>query len=164
MWVGIMADTHDRLPLIDEAVTRLNERNIGLVLHAGDFIAPFVVPHYKPLRANLIGVYGNNDAEREVLKSNFSELKAQIRGRFAEIDIGKMKIAMTHGEEEELLRSLIDVGSYDVVVHGHTHEVKTYTKGKTLVVNPGEICGYLSGESTLALLDTETLNVEIIYL
>lgn len=164
MLVGIMADTHDRLPLIDEAVNRLNERNIGLVLHAGDFIAPFVVPHYKPLRANLIGVYGNNDAEREVIKRCFSELKAQIRGRFAEIDIGKMKIAMTHGEEEELLRSLIDVGSYDVVVHGHTHEVKTYRKGKTLVVNPGEICGYLSGESTLALLDTETLNVEIIYL
>jgi len=164
MLLGVMADTHDRLPLIDEAVARLNESRVELVFHAGDFIAPFVVPHYKPLRASLIGVYGNNDAEREVLKRSFSELKAQIRGRFAEVDIGKMKIAMTHGEEDELLRSLIDAESYDVVVHGHTHEVNTYRKGKTLVINPGETCGYLTGESTIALLRTETLDVEIIYL
>jgi len=164
MLLGIISDTHDRLPLIEEAVALLNERRVELVLHAGDFVAPFVAPRLKPLKANLIGVYGNNDGEREGLKKKFAELNAQIRGRFAEINIGKTKIAMTHGDEEELLKSIIDAGSYDVVVHGHTHEVTTYRKGKTLVINPGETCGYLTGKPTIAILDAETLRVEVINL
>jgi len=51
MIVGIISDTHDRLPMIDEAVKRLNEMNVELVLHAGDYIAPFVASHFKPLKA-----------------------------------------------------------------------------------------------------------------
>ncbi|RLI45996.1 YfcE family phosphodiesterase, partial [Candidatus Bathyarchaeota archaeon] len=42
MLIGIMADTHDRLPLLDKAVKRLNEEKVKLVLHAGDYVAPFV--------------------------------------------------------------------------------------------------------------------------
>jgi len=164
MILGIMSDTHDKLPSIDEAVNRFNERNVELVLHAGDFISPFVVPRFKPLKARLIGVYGNNDAEREVLRKKFSELNDEIRGRFAEVNVGKMRIAMTHGDEEDLLKSLIDTETHDVLIYGHSHEVKTYKKGKMLVINPGENCGYLTGKSTIALLSTETLEVEILYL
>ena len=68
------------------------------------------------------------------------------------------------GEEEELLKSLINSESYDVIIHGHTHEAKTYQKGRTLVLNPGETCGYLSGKATIATLDTKTLEVKIIQL
>ena len=162
--LGVMADTHDRLPLIDRAVSEFNERGIELVLHAGDFIAPFVVPRFKPLKAKLIGVYGNNDAELELLKRKFAEMNSEIRGRFGEINIEGLKIAILHGEEDELLKSLIDTGSYNVIVHGHTHKAETYKKGGTLVVNPGETCGYLTGESTIAVLDTKTLEVEKIQL
>jgi len=162
--IGIVADTHDYLPLVDKAVERLNEEGVKLVLHAGDYIAPFVVPHFKPLKANLIGVFGNNDGDRELLKKRFSELGAEIRGRFAEVTTEGLKIGMVHGAEEELLRSIINVEGYDVIVHGHTHEAKTYRKGKTLVVNPGEVCGYLTGKSTMATLNTQTLDVKIIRL
>ena len=164
MMLGVMADTHDRLPLIDRAVSEFNERGIELVLHAGDFIAPFVVPRFKPLKAKLIGVYGNNDAELELLKRKFAEMNSEIRGRFGEINIEGLKIAILHGEDDELLKSLIDTGSYNVIVHGHTHKAETYKKGGTLVINPGETCGYLTGESTIAVLDTKTLEVEKIQL
>lgn len=162
MIVGLIADTHDRLPLIDKAVTRLNEEKVEFVLHAGDYVAPFVVPHFKPLKAKLIGVFGNNDGDRELLKKRFSELGAEIRGRFAEVTIDGLKIAMLHGEEEELLRSLINTQSYDVIVHGHTHEAKTYRKERTLAINPGEACGYLTEKPTIATLNTKTLDVRII--
>lgn len=164
MLLGVMADTHDRLPLIDRAITQFNARGVMLVLHAGDFIAPFVVPRFKPLESRLIGVFGNNDAELETLRRNFAEMNGEIRGRFAEIGVERLKIAMLHGEEEELLKSLINAGSYDIVVHGHTHEVKTYRKEGTLVINPGEACGYLTGKATIAVLDTQTLRVEVIQL
>jgi hypothetical protein len=164
MIVGIIADTHDRLPLLDRAVKRLNEEKVELVLHAGDYVAPFVVPHFKPLKADLIGVFGNNDGDKDLLKKRFAELGAEIRGKFAEVTVDGLRIALLHGDEAELLRSLIDVESYDVVVHGHTHEAKTYKKGKTLVINPGEVCGYLSEKSTIAILNTKPLDAKTIHL
>jgi len=164
MIVGIIADTHDRLPLLDKAVKRLNEEKVELVLHAGDYVAPFVVPHFKPLKAHLIGVFGNNDGDKELLKKRFTELGAEIRGKFAEVMVDGLRIALLHGDETELLLSLIDVGSYDVIVHGHTHEAKTYKKGKTLVINPGEACGYLSEKPSIAILNTKPLDAKTIHL
>lgn len=164
MIVGIIADTHDRLPLLEKTVERLNRERVELVLHAGDYISAFAVQRLKPLKAHIIGVFGNNDGDKESLKERFAELDAEIRGRFAEVKVDGMKIAMLHGEEEELLHSLIDTEGYDVVVHGHVHEAKTYRKGRTLVINPGEVCGYLTEKSTIAILNTETLGVKIIQL
>ncbi len=160
----MIADTHDRLPLLDKAVKRLIEERAELVLHAGDYVAPFVVPHFRALKADLIGVFGNNDGDKELLKNRFTELGAEIRSRFAEVRVDGLRIALLHGDEAELLLSLIDLGSYDVIVHGHTHEAKIHKKGKTLVINPGETCGYLSKESSIAILNTKPLDARIIHL
>lgn len=60
MRIGVIADTHDRLPFIERAVQRLNEEEVELVLHAGDFIAPFVTSTFEPLEARMIAVFGND--------------------------------------------------------------------------------------------------------
>ncbi|UCD39976.1 MAG: metallophosphoesterase [Candidatus Bathyarchaeota archaeon] len=164
MIIGIMADTHDRLPLVDKAVRMLNEEEADLVLHAGDYIAPFVIPRFRPLKAKFIGVFGNNDGERIGLKMKFREINAEIHGNFAEVTVDGLRITLMHGSEEELLRSLINVESHDIIIHGHTHEAQTYRKGKTLVINPGEVCGYLTERSTIALLDSQTKEARIIEL
>ena len=164
MIVGIMADTHDRLPLVDKAVKVLNEQNVELVLHAGDYIAPFVIPRFKPLKATFIGVFGNNDGDKNLLKRKFEEINAEIHGNFAEVAVDGLKIALLHGSEEELLQSLINVESHDIIIHGHTHEAKTYRKGRTIIINPGEVCGYLTEKSTIALLNSQTKEVKIIEL
>jgi len=165
MLIGLIADTHDNLPMVDKAVKKLNEMNVGLVLHAGDYVAPFVIPKLKELKAKLIGVFGNNDGDRELLKKRFSEYKdLEVHGNFAEIIVGGLKIALLHGDEEELLEALINSQSFDIVVHGHNHKTDVYQKGKTLIVNPGEVCGYLTGKSTIALLDTDRREAEIIEL
>lgn len=164
MILGIMADTHDRLPLVDKAVKMLNEQNVELVLHAGDYIAPFVVPHFKPLKAKFIGVFGNNDGEKNGLKQKFKEINAEIHESFADIAVDGLRIALLHGSEAELLQALIDVESHDIIVHGHTHEAKAHRKGKTLIINPGEVCGYLTEKSTIALLNSKTKEVEIVEL
>jgi putative phosphoesterase len=165
MLIGLMSDTHDNLPLVDKAVKRLNEENVELVLHSGDFVAPFVIPRFKAIKAKLIGVFGNNDGEHELLKNRFGENEAlEIRGKFAFLKVDGLKIALLHGEETELLEALIECGGFDVVIHGHFHEAKSYTKGKTLVVSPGEVCGYLTGRSTIGVLDTAKREVRIIEL
>jgi len=159
--IGIISDTHDNLPLIDRAVERLNRTGVGMVLHAGDYISPFTVSHFKPLKAKTIGVCGNNCAERILLKRLFKEIGGDLRGFFAQVSMNGLKIALLHGHDEELLNSIINSGAYNVVIHGHTHQAKTQRVGGTLVINPGEVCGYLTGRSTMATLDLKTLDVEI---
>jgi len=165
MLIGLIADTHDNLPMVDRAVKRLNVENVELVLNAGDYVAGFVIPRFKELKAKLIGVFGNNDGDHELLRKRFSENKRlELRGNFAEITADGLKIALLHGGDVELLEALIDQERFDVVVYGHTHIAEIRRKGETLVVNPGEVCGYLSGKSTLALLDTVKREAKIIEL
>ena len=155
MLVGIMADTHDNLPMVSRAVENLNAAKVELALHAGDYIAPFVIPKFFELTARLIGVFGNNDGDHQLLTKRFKETgDCEIRGKFADVNADGFRIALLHGDETELLRTLIDCGGFDAVVHGHSHEGAIVRKGKTLVVNPGEVCGYLTGKSTIAVLDT----------
>ena len=165
MLIGIISDTHDNLPMIEKAVKKLNAENVALVLHAGDYISPFVIPKFKALNAKLIGVFGNNDGDHEFLKKRFSETEnREIRGRFAEVKVEGFKIALLHGDETELLDALINCGGFDAVVHGHSHVNVSRRKGKTLIVNPGEACGYLTGKATIALLDTAKREVKIVEL
>ncbi|MGQ9565261.1 MAG: metallophosphoesterase [Candidatus Bathyarchaeales archaeon] len=161
MKIGIIADTHDNLPNIDKTVKRLNEEKVQLVLHAGDYVAGFSVLRLKPLKAKLIGIFGNNDGDHQLLTKRFQEINGELRGKFAEVIVDNVKIAMVHGDDEGLLSSLIGTQGYDVIVHAHTHEAKILREGKTIIINPGEVCGYLSGKPTFALLDTKTFDTKI---
>jgi putative phosphoesterase len=165
MIIGLISDTHDNLPMVEKAVIKLNQENVTLVLHAGDYVAPFVIPKFKALNAKLIGVFGNNDGDHEFIKKRFSESpNCEIRGRFAEINAEGFKIALFHGDETELLDALINCDSFDAVVYGHSHANLSRKNGKTLIVNPGEVCGYLTGKSTIALLDTTKREARIVEL
>ncbi|MDI6720096.1 MAG: metallophosphoesterase [Methanomicrobiales archaeon] len=165
MLIGIISDTHDNLPRVDDAVRVLNRAEVGLVLHAGDYIAPFVLPRLADLDARMIGVFGNNDGERAGLHQKQQEFgNIDIRGPFARVVAGGIKIGLLHGHDGELLEALIEGQGFDAVVCGHTHRYAVERRGRSLVVNPGEVCGYVSGQSTLALLDTESRDVRRIQL
>lgn len=163
MLIGLISDTHDNLPMVEKAVKRLNKEKVELVLHAGDYVAPFVIPKFKALNCKLIGIFGNNDGDHELLRKRFSETcNCEVRGRFAEADVDGFKIALLHGDETELLDALVNQSNFDAVVHGHSHAQVSQKNGKTLVVNPGEVCGYLTGKPTIALLDTVKREAKII--
>ncbi len=165
MLIGIISDTHDNLPMVEKAVERLNAENVALVLHAGDYISPFVIPKFRALEAKLIGIFGNNDGDHEFLKKRFSEIEnCEVHGRFAEVNVDGFKIALLHGDNNELLNSLINCGGFDAVVYGHSHAKIADKNRKTLIVNPGEACGYLTGEATIALLDTTKKEARIVSL
>ena len=154
MIIGLISDTHDNIYAIKSAVDKFNEERVKLVLHAGDYIAPFTAEHFKPLKAPMIGVFGNNCAETELLKEVYSGIGVEIRGYFTEIEEDGLKIALLHGHRSQDLDKS-DSGDYDVIVRGHTHRAKIEKKEDVLHLNPGEACGYLTGERTVAFMDTE---------
>ena len=163
MIIGLISDTHDNLPQIEKAVARLNEAKTQLVLHAGDYVSPFVISKFKALNCRLIGVFGNNDGDHDLLRKRFSETKnCEVRGRFAEINADGFAVALLHGDEIELLNALLNHGNFDAVVHGHSHANVSHSVGRTLVINPGEVCGYLTGRSTIGLLNTEKPEANIV--
>ena len=165
MLIGLISDTHDNLPMVEKAVNRLNEEKVELVLHAGDYVAPFVIQKFTALNCKLIGVFGNNDGDHELLRKRFKETaNCTVRERFAEIDVDDFKIALLHGDETELLNALINHGNFDAIIHGHSHANVTRKNDKTLIVNPGETCGYLTGKATIAVLDTVKREAKIIQL
>ena len=163
MIIGAISDTHDNLPQIEKAVKYLNEQKVELVLHAGDYVAGFVVPKLKMLNCKLIGVFGNNDGDHELLKKRFSETtNCTIHNQFATVTTDNYKIALLHGTDTELLNAIIDSGYFNAVIHGNSHNKSIDKKGETLAINPGELCGYLTGKSTLAILDTQKQEAKII--
>lgn len=165
MLIGLISDTHDNLEMVDLAVGRLNDEGVDLVLHAGDYVSPFVIPRLGRLNAPLIGVLGNNDGDHALLKVRFAEADGlELRGRFAAVTAGGITLGLLHGEEIELLSALTERQAFDVVVHGHTHRAGMQMSGETLVINPGEVCGYLFGEPSIALLETGTRSATIVNL
>ena len=154
MIIGLISDTHDRLPLIERAVKRLKEERVKLVLHAGDYISPFTAKPFANLDVPIIGVFGNNCAETETLRRVYSEVGTDLRGYFAEVEEGGLRIALTHGHLKFEMDKAMG-GGYDVVVRGHSHRASVREENGILVINPGEVCGYLTGGSTVAYLDTE---------
>ena len=151
MKVGIVSDTHDNMVKIKDMVDILNSREVDLMLHAGDFIAPFSLTPLKDLKCDWIGVFGNNDGERKGL---FKKSEGRIKNSPYFMDILSKRVALIHE-----FKSL----DADVLIYGHTHEPEIIRNGNKLIVNPGEVCGWLTGKSSLAVLDVESLRAEIIY-
>ena len=156
-----MSDSHDNIHKVGSAVKFFNEINVSLVLHAGDFVSPFVPKWFKELRCKMIGVFGNNENERSLLIERFKELGHEIRGYFTIIKVEGRRIALLHGHERDLLEFVTNCNYFDFVIYGHTHEKEIRKIGNSLVINPGEVCGYLSGEATVAVLDVGKREVRI---
>lgn len=161
MKIGIISDTHDRLDMVRRACQMLREAGAQTVLHAGDYVAPFVIPEFDKGGMSLIGVFGNNDGEKLFLSQKFRELRFEVFHGPYEFEIEGRKVCLMH--EPRCLDSLARSGSYDLIVYGHTHQIDIQEEG-TLVINPGEACGYLTGKATCALVDLGDLSGRIIEL
>ena len=163
MKIGLMSDTHDRIDAVEKAIDFFNRERVAHVLHAGDLVSPFVAPKFAKLKAKLHYVWGNNEGDREFIRVKFGEIGIAPLGNFAILELGGRRIALLHGTHEEIVEALIKSGSFDTVVRGHNHRAEI-RKGDTLLVNPGETCGYLTGRSTVGLLDLAKLTGEIVEL
>jgi len=156
MRIGLISDTHDHLIKINEAIKLFNWEKVDYVIHCGDFIAPFAMKLFGNLQMPFLGIFGNNDGEKEGLMQvvqQFGELNAPPILR--ELDSKNLLISHSFIPKEKLS----NYNNPDYIIYGHTH-IKEVKGSSPLLINPGECCGWLTGISTVAILETKTNVVE----
>ncbi|RLF81735.1 YfcE family phosphodiesterase [Thermococci archaeon] len=159
MLIGVMSDTHDNLPAIAKAVELFNREGVDLVIHCGDYVAPFVKRELSKLKAPMKGVFGNNDGERRGLKEAIG-----VEDEILEMDVEGIKIAVLHGTDQRVVEAFVRSQLYDIVIRGHTHRYEIAELGRTILLNPGEVGGYVSGIKSVAFIDTQKREIKILNL
>jgi uncharacterized protein len=162
MRIGLIADTHDRLPAIAELVRQMQDSGVGMVLHAGDYCSPFALKAFEDAHVSLAGVFGRNDGDREGLLSRAqSAFGVELFESPHSFEIGDRRILLVHDIGDVNERS---VHAHEIVIHGSTHQQEMKTRGESLIVNPGEGCGWLYGTPSAAIVDLDSRHVEFLTL
>ena len=156
--VGIISDTHDNRASIREAVELFNDRGCSLIVHAGDYVAPFTIREFEKLESSLLGVFGNNDGEIKGLTEQFSRI-GRLYDPPHEFTHHGLKFVVMH--EPYYLDKYIINQSVDVIIYGHTHEIDIRQE-EPMLINPGECCSWLTGRSTVVLFNCDTMEAELV--
>jgi len=137
MQVGVVSDTHDTLEVAQAAVDRFREAGVDVVVHCGDIVSPFTARVFDVEDFEFYAVRGNNDGEW-ALQGLVEEFGAYL-GEMGELELAGAHVAVYHGTSEAVVGALLDSGTYDYVLRGHTHEQVQETRGGTVHLNPGGI-------------------------
>ncbi|NPB03454.1 MAG: metallophosphoesterase [Thermotogae bacterium] len=160
MKMGVISDSHDNLKGLKWAFEKLKSMDVENVVHLGDIISPFVLKH---VRANYEGriwvILGNNDGDVIRLQQVAKEMSfCLFTEEQAFLELNGRSIVLMH--EPRLLREFAQSGDFDLVLYGHTHEMDLQKVRNSLILNPGEIYGYINGKVSFAVVDLETLEVK----
>lgn len=158
MKVGILSDTHDQLPAAEGALQLFRAEGVGLVIHLGDVCSPIILERYRDASIPLVGVFGNNDWDRDGIQSASGGVFHQ--GPHVET-VGERRILLAHSYDQ-LQGRLDGQRRFDLVLFGHTHRPLTMQVGKTLVLNPGESCGLVGGINTCAIVELCSMEARIV--
>lgn len=174
MKIGIFSDTHDRLESVEKAIRIFQKEKVDLIIHCGDWVSPFVPQFIYSLKPKLIipmkSVFGNNEGDhfRFFERQKKEGWNIEFYKETLELEIDGKKIAVYHGSDKILTRSLIKSQLYDIVFTGHTHQALIEKVGKTLHLNPGSTAGYafgkLTDKKTIALYETKNNQGKILNL
>ena len=167
MLVGVLSDSHDNIEGVRKAIELFNDRGVDFVFHLGDIVSPFTLRLFGKLESDFGIIFGNNDGDKLLLSSIAREYGFIISEPPLLLELADRKILALHGWRDPrytvgLVYSLARSGAYDVILYGHTHRVDIRKIGGTLIVNPGEVHGYISGKSTIAIVDLDKLEVEVV--
>jgi putative phosphoesterase len=158
--IGIMSDSHDNLPAIRAAVELFNERQVDMVVHAGDIVAPFTAREIRKLNCPYKIILGNNDGEILGLYKIYEGNVFQPPHQFI---VNDKKVLVLH--DPILLNSLKEIKAFDIIIYGHDHHASiSESPTGQLIVNPGECGGWLTGKSTVAIWILPNNKVELIEL
>lgn len=173
VYLGIISDSHDNVPLVNKSINVLIDNNIEEIIHLGDIISPFI-PRFikrdldaKGVDLKITSVLGNNDGDIYMLNKLFNEYDWRLLTSPSIVEYEGRSFYLMHGYSsvdftERLARVLVEKLDVDALLYGHTHKLVVDKISGKLLLNPGELCGYLTSRSTVVVLDTRDLSTKVI--
>ena len=141
MRVAVMSDSHDNIWNLRKALDIIKRKDVSMIIHCGDFVAPFMLDALEKTGVPVHGVFGNNDGDQYLLTkysyTKFSNIT--FHGLIGMVNADALKIGFTH--QGEVGKGLAAAGMYPLVCYGHSHEYSVSRINETILLNPGEIMG-----------------------
>ena len=160
MLIGLLSEWHGDAERTARAVKLLIGRGAKRLIHCGDIGSTTVLAELAEAGLPVDLVPGNVDMYDNELQQVAASLALTMHGESAELEIEGARIAITHGHNERLYRTILMDQKADYLFTGHTHVVYDERQGKVRVINPGAV--YRANPSTVAILDLATGRLEFL--
>ena len=159
MRIGIVSDTHNNLKNVRQIVELFNAAQVERVIHTGDISQAKTLDVLAQLDAPVVGVFGNNDQERDSLAAAITRHGMQFIDPPLTLHWHNRSILVVH---DPLELEGIHTPEQDLVLHGHTHRQRIEHVGDQLIFNPGECAGHMKGYNAIGVVDLATMQPEIL--
>ncbi|MCL1864348.1 MAG: metallophosphatase family protein [Spirochaetes bacterium] len=161
MLIGLMSDTHNDVDFILKAIDIFKEKNIKILVHAGDITSFRMLDYLKDFDCYI--VLGNGDEiDSEDINTRAASLNIRPVKSSIEFECSGKLFLVFHGHNVPQFRAAVASGRYDYIIKGHTHNFENYVSNDCRIINPGAV--YAHDESSVAILDIEADKVEKIIL
>jgi putative phosphoesterase len=160
MKIAIFSDIHDNHRRWEEAVRIIKKEKINIGICCGDVQT---IETLETVARDFEEVYlalGNADYDIKI-KTGLMPENVEWAEEVLEFELDGLRIGLVHNDFSA--DQAAKTQKYDIVFYGHTHTPWERIVGKTVVLNPGEICGRY-GRASFALFDTKTLRSKLIIL
>ncbi len=149
--IGILSDTHRRGDLQQEAIKKLLSSGAQYLLHLGDLEDEENLKALSQAGVPYAAVFGNNDIALWREEANY-----RIKKEPYYLKIKDYTIKMMH------LPYYMSADS-DLVLFGHLHEFSAELRGKSLFLNPGEVCARNKNLTECVLLELQKSQYRVNY-
>ncbi|MCK9338247.1 MAG: YfcE family phosphodiesterase [Arcobacteraceae bacterium] len=149
--IAIISDSHGKREYLKLVLAHLKEEGIHYLLHAGDISKGDDLELLHNFGVPYVCVFGNNDNHLLSLSSHYN-----------------IKQEPTYFKIEDSTFKMMHLPFYmspdsDVVVSGHTHIFEHSYNGKTLYINPGEICAREKPRIEFVILEISQKEYKVAY-
>jgi len=155
MRIGVISDTHGRAERTLAAVRMLESLDVERVLHCGDIGSPQIPPLLSQWRVDYVS--GNVDHDTRELAAAVADSKGTFHGRFADLEIEGVKIAVLHSDDQRRFRETIAAGDWQIVCYGHTHVADLKEENGVWVLNPGAL--HRTRQPSIAVIDLPEIEI-----
>jgi uncharacterized protein len=137
MRIGIVSDTHNDRNRVRRALEWLRLESITTLLHAGDVSNGQILRLFAGF--DLWLARGNMDQDPLLFQVSHELFGAGHYRNSHTLSLNGATVALVHSADSNTARGWIAAGTFDYVVHGHTHRPRDERIGQTRIINPGSL-------------------------
>ncbi|MGQ9814289.1 MAG: YfcE family phosphodiesterase [Candidatus Roseilinea sp.] len=161
--IGVLSDTHNNHDNTRAALEIFRKRSVARLIHCGDVTGPHLLELFAGFQVWL--VRGNNDFDGLSLRAQARRLgNVHYMGADARLDFDGHRVAAAHGDDANLVETLLFSRAYEWVFCGHSHSRALESHGATRLLNPGALGGRRTEPRSVAIIDLTCGEAEFICL